>query len=109
MLLWAGIRVRKTKLYISVAVTLKMEAREPLGFSSRYASILALIVLPASAVSMVLPFCGAPSLGSVKRSREPSRQVMVISHIAIGAKCRRFGHGLGEEAASGHHAGFGPQ
>jgi hypothetical protein len=54
---------------------------------------------PASAVSMILPFCGAWPLSSEKRSREPSRQVIVISHVVIRAMCRE---------ATVRHAGFGP-
>jgi hypothetical protein len=40
------------------------------------------------AVSKISPFCGPVSLRSEKRSRDPLRQVIVISHLAIRAMCR---------------------
>jgi hypothetical protein len=44
-----------------------------------------LIIFPASAVSIISSFFGARPLSSEKRSRDPSWQVMVISHVAISA------------------------
>jgi hypothetical protein len=72
--------------YISIALTWKKGEREPPACrSSRWASIFALIIFPASAVSIISPFFGAWPLNSEKRSRDPSWQVMVISHVAISA------------------------
>jgi hypothetical protein len=47
------------ELYISVAMTWKKGRAAPGGGSSRQVSILALIIFPASAVSMISPFRGA--------------------------------------------------
>ena len=79
--------------YISIAVTWKKGGRDPppAWRSSRQASILALIIFPASAVSMISPFFGAWPLSSEQRSRDPSWQVMLISHVAISATWRRGG------------------
>jgi hypothetical protein len=81
----AGLHIGR--LYNSVPVTWKKGGREPLGFTSRQASILALIIWPTS-TSKISPFCGESPLCSVKRRRDPSRQVIVISHVAIEPKCR---------------------
>jgi hypothetical protein len=48
------------------------------------------------------PFSGAPFLWSEKRSRDPSRQVIVISHIAIDASVDDSGR-----AAGSGEGGFG--
>ena len=51
--------------YISIALTWKKGEREPPACrSSRWASILALIIFPASAVSIISPFFGAWPLNS---------------------------------------------
>jgi hypothetical protein len=78
-----------SRTYVSVAMTWKNGGREPPGcLSSRSASIVALIIFPASIVSIISPFFGTRSLSSEKRSRDPSRQLIVISHVAIRATSR---------------------
>jgi hypothetical protein len=63
----------------------------------------ALINWPASNVSTTSPLCGAGSLHSERRSRVPSWQVIVISHIAIAEpSVDRFGFGRREVARFGH-------
>jgi hypothetical protein len=84
----AGLHIGR--LYNSVAVTWKKGGREPLGFTSRQASILALIIWPTS-TSKISPFSGAWSLRSEKRSRDPSRQVIVISRMIRAERQHRHG------------------
>jgi hypothetical protein len=47
------------------------------------------MVCSASAVWTISPFFGALRLSSEKRSRDPSRQVIVICHVAIRAMGKR--------------------
>jgi hypothetical protein len=84
-----GCRHFQPRLHISLAMTWKKTGKAPpIGGFLCQASILALIVCPPSAVCTIPPFSGALALRSEKRSRDPSRRVIVISHVAIRAMLR---------------------